>query len=116
MVRMVVPGTVRHDDIGAPSANLADDLLTGIQGRSQLAVSIRENFSLGDPQAVSGFLGLLFADCGSRHRGKKMVTGVAVRDREKLDGMPTRGELRCRAPESDLAIIGMRADTNDPHL
>src|SRR5580704_12742477 len=63
MVRMVVPGTVRHDDIGAPSANLADDLLTGIQGRSQLAVSIRENFSLGDPQAVSGFLGLPFADC-----------------------------------------------------
>jgi hypothetical protein len=44
-----------------------------------------------------------------------MVAGRAVRDREELDRVPERSELRGRSPEPDFAIIGMRADADDPH-
>jgi hypothetical protein len=45
----------------------------------------------------------------------QMMAGLAVRDREEFDGVAERGELCGSPPESDLAIVGMRADTYDPH-
>lgn len=116
MIGMIIPRTMCQHRVGPPPADLLDDFVPGIQRWSQLAVSIREHFSLGDSEPVSRFLGLVFAECGGRRGGMQVMTRIAVRYGEKLDGMAKRRELRGCAPEPDLAIIGMRPNTNDPHV
>ena len=38
------------------------------------------------------------------------MAGIAVGDRDELDRVPQRGELRGRAGGADIAIVRMRAE------
>src|SRR5437588_2108152 len=102
VIRMIVIGARRNDDVRLPLADFADDLLTDLPGRQELAVVVIEHFVF-DADASPGFLRLSAATLGkffSAHR---------------LHLVAEHGILGGDATCAEVAIVGMRTEGDDAH-
>jgi hypothetical protein len=112
---MVVVGPRRQNQVGFPLPDLADDFLARLERREQLAVVVVEDHIL-DPDSTSGLLRLrppARRQCPTPFR---LVTRVAVRDRNEADVMSHRGEFRRGTARALIAIVRVGAKRNDVQL
>ena len=115
MIRMIIPGAMRQDDIGVPAPDTANDIFPGVQRRQQLAVVVPEDFGFRDPQTSSSFPGFGFPDSGEFGARMEVMTRRAVGHGEEFHGVSRGGKLIGRAAELDLAIVRVRPDADYPH-
>jgi len=113
MVRMIVVGPGRKDQVGLPLANLADDLLADLQRGHQFGVVVVEHLVFGDAQPAGRLFGLGPATIGQHAAALRVVPGVAVRDREELHLVAHGGIERRRAAHFDVAVVRVRPNAQN---
>jgi len=115
MVGMIVPRTMRDDDVRLPLADDADDLLPVLQRRHQFAIVNVEHLSLCADEGIRFFH---FGEPPLRQRSTRRlpVADVAIGHRHELHVMAEFYPLRRRAARSVLCIIRMCAEDDDAQL
>jgi hypothetical protein len=109
---VVVVGPRREHDIRVPLTYAPDDLLADVERGQKLAIVVIEHF-VGDAETPAGFLSFGAAAFGERAAAFDLVAGVAVGDRHKFHSGAERAEPGGRAGGPDVAIVGMRPESNN---
>src|SRR5690606_11235956 len=115
VVGVIVLGAMGKHDVRFPLANEAHDLAPRLEVRHELAVVDVEDLGL-DPEDARGLLHLARASLGERAAGLVPVPDVAVRERDELHVMARFRPERRDTADLDLAVIGMRAERDDPEF
>ena len=115
MIGVIVVGTRRQYNIRIPLADLPDHLLAHLERGQQLSVVIIEDCVL-DAQTARRFLGLGEPALGKSGAVQCLMARIAVGDGHELHRVPGGGKERGGTRRADVAIVGMRAEGDDPNL
>ena len=115
MVGVIIVGPRRQDEVGFPLPDLANDLLSRVQARQQLAVVIVEDDVL-DPDAASRFPRFRAPPGGQRAASLRLVSRVAVGDGDEPHPVAERGVLGGDAARSLITVVRMGAKRDDVQL
>ena len=115
MIRMIVIGTVSHDNIRLPLSNQSNQLLPILQGGHEFAIVIVHHMRL-DLQDSGCFIHFPHPSLRQFPARRHGVTDVSIGRRDELDLVPLPGPHRRHPSRLDFTIVGMGTKHDDPQF